>query len=52
MPKGFRHDKGITSKYGSIMISPMTQRKVSTKELGILRVREDRDELIDHCKDR
>ena len=46
------YDKGITNIYGSRMNSTMTQRKVSTEELGILRVREDRDELIDHCKDR
>ena len=32
-------------------IQQMTQRKVSTEELGILRVREDRDRLINHCKD-
>ena len=45
------YDKGITSRYGSIMNSAMTQMKVNTEEFGILRVREDRDRLIDDYKD-
>ena len=51
MSKGFMYDKGINSRYSSTMNSAMTQRKVSTKEKGILRVREDKDRLIDHYKD-
>ena len=51
MSKSLMYDKGITSRYGSRMNSAMTQRKVNIEELGILRVREEKDRLIDKCKD-
>ena len=48
----FKYAKGITSRYGNKMNLKMTQRKVSTEKVGILRVKEDRDRLIDRYKDR
>ena len=37
------YEKVIMGRYGRRMNLAMTQRKVSAEELGILRVREDKD---------